>query len=246
MPVSRRSLLTLPFVLAAVVLALAAVGLRPGIAALTTHFSKASIDLRRELSTLDVGGMPSFRPAATEHEWSIVSDDVGTTDVFEGVLELKSDVPDEDLAAADRMYVVFFITYYSDPREQVPHTAEICYREGGATISRVSTIRIETPGLGPDNPSVHARLVDLIKEGRRRVVLYAFSCNGDYYDDRESVRFRIGWPGDKHVYFCKVEAAAECATDADYEKAVAACSAAIAESLPLLERDHLPTRAQLR
>ena len=187
-----RSLLSPVFVITAALLLVAAFGLRPTIGALIRHYSKEPIDLRRSLDELDSARLPSFRhrpdragvPELTD------ADGIGTDDWIDMVFQERYP---EDEAGRSHM-LLLLVTYYSDPRDQVAHTPEVCYRQGGAVVDEIDTVSVETPGLGPQTLKVDARRLVIDQGGRKKILLYVFCCNGEFYNDREQVRFAIGWP----------------------------------------------------
>lgn len=240
-PQPARRFLSGQFILAAVILLACAVGLRPAIAGLIAAYSKEPIELRKKLDKLDLDKLPSWR-RADEHrvQLHLAAGDVETEDVVSIVLEPES----ESLSQQEQ--AMLFITYYSDPRDRISHTPEVCYRQSGAVIQSLSTITIDTPELGPEYPQIEARLLDIDLIARRTVLAYVFVCNGKILCDREKVRFQIGWPGDSHIYFSKIEAISPCPTDDDYEAAVARVTGLLREALPVLINEHFPRNEDVR
>ncbi len=228
------------FVAVAILLLVSAVGLRPAIGGLVAYFSKEPIELRKKLDELDVDRLPSWRVATERLALEMAEGDVETDDVLELVFEPRVENPTPNDQA------MLFVTYYSDPRDRISHTPEVCYRQGGAVIDSISTVTLTTPELGPEHPEVAARLLDIDLIARRTVLLYVFICNGKFFDDREKVRFEIGWPGDSHIYFSKVEVITPCATDDDFDAAVVRCRSLMREALPLLVAEHYPRNEDVR
>ncbi|HSW45530.1 MAG TPA: exosortase-associated EpsI family protein [Phycisphaerae bacterium] len=235
----RHPVLSLPFLLCAILLAGTALGLRPGIMALAARMQKESIPLRKPLDRFDKSKLASF-------EWYQDPDSrkpdlkaTGTEHVF-----FEKFMPTDPALGKDP--VTLFVTYYSDPGDKVPHTPEVCYRQGPTTIERLSTITMETPELGPKNPQIEVRLLTLRQPAASGVILYLFYINGQPCHDREQVRWTIYKPGDRYVYFSKIEAVTAIPHDADPTPAIERCKRMLREALPVLISEHYPDDAQLR
>ena len=230
----ERSFWSPLFITCATVLLAAAIGLRPALAALIDHYSKEPIDLRQPLSEFDVRQLPSFRYLPADESVLIVGDTeaLGTEDWIHYTFRSRT--------AESDWPVVLFVTYYSDPRDSIPHTPEVCYRQGGAVVNSIETVRVETPGLAPEYPSIEARLLEIDQGKYRTTVLYVICCNGKIVSGRERARWEIMMPGDTHVYFSKVETVAHRPAGEDRRKYVERCKQLLSEALPILVNDHFP------
>lgn len=243
-PSARRSFLSPPFVASGAVLLIAAIGLHPALAQLTKYYSKEVIDLRKSLDDLDVSRLTSFRVIPDYAGIETRPADFGTEDWISFRLA-KRGSESADQRDRDRD-LILFVTYYSDPRDQVPHTPEVCYRQIGSVVRSIRTISLDTPGLAPDNPKIQARLLDIDQDNVRIALVYLFCCNGRFYFDRERVRLAIGMPsGDKYTYFSKVEAITMVTPDETFEDAVGRCKLLLTEALPTLLADHYPAKRDL-
>jgi hypothetical protein len=212
---SSSGLFSPAFVAAAIVLIVAIIGLEPAVTALQQRFQKQSIELRRSFDEFDPEGIPGFRPDFEAPPYETTDEDVGTAEWFSMAFR-RRDAPDQPSIAT-------LLTYYSDPRDTVPHTPEVCFRQIGATIERVDTWTVPTPGLGPNHPEVQARLLLMSYRGEWKALLYVFVSNGEYYNDRESLRWAL-----------------------DPEEAIERCADLLAEMLPVLLREHFPLDEDLR
>ena len=134
------------------------------------------------------------------------------------------------------------MTYYSDPRDTVPHTPEVCYRQGGSTVHDIRIEPLEIPALGEAGDGVTAQILELEENDWHQVLVYLFYSNGRFYDDRLSLRFAMNLPGDRHVYFSKIEVLTSVPPGTDKADALARCKRLAAEAIPVLIRDHYPTR----
>jgi hypothetical protein len=229
------------FIACAVMLIGMAALLRPAIAALTRHYDKQPIVLKLTLDDLTADDLPSFRDPEGRLSLGLGPGDVETEDVIAPVFELEELRGDE----AVRQQVMLFVTYYSDPRNRIAHTPEVCYRQSGAVISAMRTTPLDIPELSDEHGTIIARELDIDSYGRRSALVYVFSCNGRFFHDREAVRFAIAWPGDAYTYFSKVEAVTTYRTDEEYDEAIARCKKLLAEALPVLVERHYPGRADV-
>lgn len=240
-PAQKRTLLSAPFVACGMLLLIAAVGLQPVIGGLIGTYSKQPIDPRRPLQEFDASRIRGFRlvpDGGFFKEGLRVTplDKIGTENVIRLVFE-PVEGGGENARERDLM---LFVTYYNDPRDQVPHTPEVCYRQGGALVRSLETVEVPVQGL----EQIKARLLDLTPvvkspqgaatdESWRQAVLYVFVCNGDDYYDREQVRWAIGKPGDRSVYFSKIEVVSNCPAGQSFEETVDRCLRLFAEALPV-------------
>lgn len=246
-PSTRRSFLSPPFVACGAVLLVAAIGLHPALAALTKYYSKEVIAIRKSLDDLDLSRLASYQvmPGYVDLVGTLAAD-LGTEDWIQFCLA-KRGSENADRRDRDRD-LVLFVTYYSDPRDGVPHTPEVCYRQGGKVVRSIRTISLDTPGLAPDNPKIRARVLDMVDENNVRIALvYLFCCNGRFYFDRERLRLAIGMPsGDKYTYFSKVEVITMVTLDETFEDAVGRCKQLLTDALPILVTDHYPATRDLK
>jgi hypothetical protein len=52
------------------------------------------------------------------------------------------------------------VSYYSDPRDTVPHTPEICYRQGGSVVRSIEVVDVEVPGLETGPEVIAAKMIE--------------------------------------------------------------------------------------
>lgn len=241
---ARRSLFSPVFILSVLVLLAAAFGLDPAVEALIDYYSKEPIELRKSLDDFAVTALPSFRHLSGRGGFASISqtEELGTDDWLNLVFEEQNGQQPAD----DRPDVLLFVTYYSDPRDQVAHTPEICYRQAGAVVEGITTISVETPDLAPETCEVLARRLEIEQGGHKLILVYFFCCNGKFYHDREQLRVAIGWPGDKHIYFSKVEAVTAWPPGVSRTEAMERCQRLLGEALPILVNEHFPRKEDLK
>lgn len=234
-----RSLLSARFLLLVIILVLAAVGLRPGMLALAKRYEKEPIAIRRPLKEFDISHLPSFRDGWKFARRKAPIEDLGTDEYVQ--IAFTKENPSEDL-----LYAMLFVTYYSDPRDKVPHTPEVCNRQAGNIVKKMTTITIDTPELAPEHPQIKANLLILQRPRDNSADIYLFCVEGEFRRSREQVRWIIGKPGNRHVYFSKIEVAAAYPTGGDPTQAIEVCKKLLREALPILLAEHFPDKEQLK
>jgi hypothetical protein len=102
-----KSLVSAGFLFSAAVLGVAAVALRPGVEALSKHYAKEPIPVRKPLSEFDTARLPSF--AAGWAREDIPPEEIETNEF--AIIRLTR----RQIAEGPKE-VVLFVTYYSDPK----------------------------------------------------------------------------------------------------------------------------------
>jgi len=234
--IAARSLLSAGFVVSAVTLIVAAVGLRPGLKALSEHYRKQPIAIRKPLAQFDVSRLPSFKTGWIGSD--VPPDDI-ETDEF-AIIRLTN-----EHGTDDPKEIFLFVTYYSDPASKVPHTPDVCYRQGGAVLKDMKTITIQVPGL-VQHPKLKARLLFFRQQGYNQVVVFSFFVDGRFAHSREQVRWITRKPGNRHVYFSKIETVASYPDQGGPASAIELCERLFSEAVTLLVSEHYPTLEQLK
>ncbi len=236
---SIRSWLSGPFLLAALLLILAATLLPPVLKVLASHYEKEPIAIRRSLKTFDPQSLLFFQKDWDFHDSPVSAEEIGTEEytyiTFQRKDKLKS--PQQ---------IVLFITYYSDPRDKVPHTPEVCSRQAGAIVRRLTTTTIDIPESGQAVSPIEAKLLILDQQKQSSLTLYVFCVEGLFRHDREQVRWIIGKPGNRHVFFSKIEVAALLPANGDTQAAFEACKEVLSQMIPVLVNDYFPTKEQIQ
>jgi len=224
----------------ALILLVAAVALDPAMTALDIHFRKTSILPRVSLSAFDAATLPSFKSAPKESPFldPHPDDDAGTRD------HVLQRLQERDANGTDGQ-VILFVTYYSDPNDQVPHTPEVCYRQIGGVVRAIGSRTVEL-GQGDWPKRVEVRTVIVEQELANAAIAYVFCANGRFYTRRNEVRLALGWPGDKRVYFSKIEAVSRFERDEQPDLAMARACKLLSEVLPALLTRHFPRQADLK
>ena len=206
--------------------------------AVAGRYSKERIALRRPLTAFNISGLKSFETKALPDHFPSPTEDTGTQDAM--LLALRGvtpDIKDHPLS--------LLVTYYSDPEDKVPHTPDVCYRQGGTIVHSITTTEVDVAGLEAGQSPITACVLDIEQPHARGIVLYVFCANGEFYHDREQLRWRIGRPGDRYIYFSKIEVNAPYVTEAEKQRALIGCKKLLGESLTLLVNDHFPSRESL-
>jgi hypothetical protein len=219
-----------------------ATGLRPAMAALAERYRKEPAMLRRPLTEFAIERLPSFRQLDATGVFAVApvtEEAVGTNQRLLRYVQDKSD-------QGRRGQATLFVTYYNGTRDKIPHTPDVCYRQGGVQIRSMSKIAIDTPGMGPDNPRAEGCLLDLANAPGNGVLIYLFVANGRTTASRLHARWIISRPGDRYVYFSKVEVIARVESGEDREMVISRCKKLLSEAIPVLFADHYPRTEDLR
>ena len=234
-----RSIFSSKFLFSAIILCIAATGLRPCLGYLANYYSKETIAINRPLKEFDISRLPSYREGWIRIN-TLITDDIETDEYLLTKFQREdtSKIPSE---------IILFVTYYSDPASKVPHTPDVCYRQAGTIVEKMENIEIDVPNLPSGDKQVKARLLMLKRpSGNQGVVIYSFCVEGLLRCTREQTRLVLGMPGNKYTYFSKVEVVSFLLPDVDPGATIAECKRLYAEAMVLLLSEHFPTREQLK
>jgi hypothetical protein len=219
------------------ILAAAAIAANPTAEAIALRFQKSEAALRETFATLRDPSINGIRRVETADDEvrRLAESDVGTPDTL---LRTYTDGPNA---------YILFVTYYSNQRETIPHTPEVCYRQAGALVNSSSNVQLALPPKEGDSAvrTVEAKLLDIQADGTRRALVYVLCCEGAYRNDRESARIALGMPGNRRTYFSKIEASAILSEGEDFPAAAQRARKLLESVIPELERTHFPTQQQL-
>jgi len=227
------------FVAALLILTVGALAIEPVMRTISKHYAKRSIPINKPFGEFDVSKLPTFGQG-----WKI------------GYI----DQPDEELGTSEYMFIEFtrrlpdsqseqvklFASYYSDPKDKVPHTPDVCYPPQGAVITRMTPIELDIPDLPAEYGRVSLRYIEFKWPKRNEVVMYCFCVEGEIRYDREQVRWIMGKPGNRHTYFGQIMVGADYSHGSSPMAAAERCTSVLNEALPILLKDHYPAREQLR
>lgn len=236
----RASVVSPVYTVAMLIAVAAAVGLRSGVAALSEHYTKQTIAVRRPLADFPVFRLTEFKPMAD------ISSDVIPLQQDLGTEEYARFVVQEKDARGGEQAVQLFVTYYSDPRDRVPHTPEVCYRQSGAVVQSQTLVTLDTPELAPATPEIQVRQIIFQKKPLDMIVLYVFCANGEFLYDRQQVRWKSAMPGDKYIYFSKIEAIAARLPNEELSAPIERCESLLRQALPVLVQLHFPKTEDLK
>jgi hypothetical protein len=231
------------FLACALVLLIGGLGMHPGLDALIAHYGKEPIGLRLALDEFDRDALPSFRfiEGISGHDPGAKNDAIDTADWIN-----YSFLMNEPPARGLNRRVGLFVTFYSDPRETIPHTPEVCYRQAGAKVEGIQHLTLDTPALGPDLEQIDATLLDVAGAPQDLAVLYVLCVEGKLFPGRERARWAIALSENRYTYLSKVEAVAVQMPGTRFEDAAEQCRRLLLEALPVLMERHFPRPDDLR
>lgn len=243
-PPPTRGLLQPSFIVACLVLALAAFVVGPRVLARSPSDVKASLPLKRPLGQFDKRNLGPYKLPEQGGQVILNASVVDALGTAEYLSRYYFDTTIKEQTNPLRTVHVL-VTYYSGGRDLVPHVPDQCYLGNGYQATKAADLDLGTPALGGKLP------VRVLTFARSKLfgqdeptVIYTFHCNGGFMATRNDVRFAIQSPGERYAYFCKIEisfgAADAQPANPRREDAVAAAAKFLDQFLPVLLRDHLP------
>jgi hypothetical protein len=226
------------FIILSLVLLISACGIHYTAQAMQLHFRKERVDLRKKLQEFDTGKMWPYKLVRKEKITSEVEEALGTKDYLQLGFEDTRVRSENDFGR----YVNFFVTYYTGDPDQVPHVPDVCYLGGGWDPGGENNTVIKLPGLGlPDN-SLPIRVL-FFKNSRGmapmvQTVIYFFSVNGAFVEERMGVRLHLADIRLKYAYFSKVEISTVTQEIPPKEKVTELAQQFLARALPILMQEH--------
>jgi len=236
-PLSSTRIVTPPFVVAVVLLGLAAIVSGPVGSWMEFRLTKAALPLRKPLAALDVAAIHPYRLLKRHTLDPAIVDVLGTTRYVLWGLEDTSVAPSDPLR-----WATLFVTYYSGGRDLVPHVPDECMLGAGyQAFGTHENKDVILPALMETYPDVPVRVCTFVRTSihnrSKLTVVYTFACNGTFSATRNGVRLLTGDPRNRHAYFSKVEVSFPGATR---EQSVAGAKKLFDTVLPVLLRDHYP------
>lgn len=227
-----------PFLLGVIILVLSTLFLRPSLAHLEEYYRKKPIAIRQKLGLFPVSELPSFKEGwhISSHEAPV--EDMGT-DEYVHLLMLRKE---KNLFPE---HMEFFVTYYSDPEDQVPHTPDVCSRQAGDVVLQMKPVSLSCR-VGQKEYTPQGWCLLLEQTEGVLVDVFVFYVDGHFRRDRQAVRWDIFKPGNRHVFFSKIEVAVKISRLEDTEEALQWCKRLFAEAAPILIEKHFPSEQQVR
>jgi len=237
--VSNR-LLTPSFVVAVVLLGLAAVLAGPVSDWMGIRAAKKPLPLKAPLGALNAEKLAPYRLVERHLLEPTIVEALGTDRYLLWTLE------DESRDASDPLrFVNLFVTYYSGGVELVPHTPDVCYFGSGYQAAQPhenQALSLESAGEALHELPVRVCTFErsAVFGRSRHTVVYTFYCNGRFVVSRTGVRLLVNHPGTFHAFYSKVEVSFP---GASREQSVEGARRFLARALPVLIQDHWPDHA---
>jgi hypothetical protein len=204
---------------------------------LSQNCGKKPVSIRKPLKNFDISKLSSFKGDWKYKQITAPVKDLQTDEYVHLAFTNPMKVPPR---------AELYVTYYSNPADKVGHTPEVCARQGGAIINKLSTITIDTPQLAPNYDKIKARYIIFEQSNYYFADIYVFFVEGKFRHTREQVRWTLALPGGLYTYFSKIETAAIFQKLEDKDKAVQIAVQLLQEALPELLAEHFPTNQQIK
>ncbi len=226
---------TPPFLVALLMLGLAAGLSRPVASWLRIKQGKQPLPLKAPLSVLDVEAIAPYRVLQRQVLEPAVVDALGTNMYLSWTLEDTS-VPSND----PMRYATLFVSYYTGGHNLVPHRPDVCWLGSGYEQAQPhENMEIDVPSLRPGPTKVPIRVCTFARTALRNrtkeSVIYTFNCNGGFVAGRTGVRLRLNKLTNTYAYFSKIEARFPKATRA---RNIEGVKKLFDKVLPVLVKDH--------
>jgi len=235
------------FLICAVLLATAGIGMPIMTKSLGIKLKKEPLPLKKTLDLLDEEDLAPYKVVSKEKiKNEEVVKSLGTEDYVQLILE------DTDAAADSAVRKCsLFITYYELP-DRVPHVPEECYMGSGyqRLTSDSVTFKINEGGIDRKIPARYLVFASTSSghwySGAKFPVLYLFSVNEQYANSREDARITLNKNiFGKYSYFSKVEwkffnTRFGQTIYPNKEDTIKASEKLLGVILPILKREHWP------
>jgi hypothetical protein len=226
------------FIIVSIILLISAFGVQYTARSMKLHFRKERVDLRKKLQEFDTGKMWPYKLVRKEKIASEVEEALGTKDYLQLGFEDTRIRSENDFGR----YVNFFVTYYTGDPDQVPHVPDVCYLGGGWDPGGEYNTVIKLAGLGLPEDSLPIRVL-FFKNSRGvtpvvQTVVYFFSVNGAFVEERMGVRLHLADIRLKYAYFSKVEMSTVTQEIPSKEKVTELAEKFLARALPILMQEH--------
>ncbi|MFH1419948.1 MAG: hypothetical protein ABII12_16870 [Planctomycetota bacterium] len=220
MSTERRSICH--YLLALVTLAASALGMQVAKSRGSFQLIKKPLPLRKALVDMDRDSLLPYEVASARRLPPEVVGELGTEEYLDWGLRVP-----EGRVGPPRM--TLSVTYYTGVQDQVPHVPEECLHQASYTqrdshvrevelkeLKRLDQAvkerneRLKELGKKPEGPETPIKFHELSFNpprgtGNVQYVYYTICVNGDYYADRQRVRFRLADFSEAYLYYSKVE-----------------------------------------
>jgi hypothetical protein len=223
----RRALAQPPFVVAAIILLIAALSLNGATEFMRLHFKKLPVALRKEVDTIPSRIGPWMQVSKDQAlnkevvevlgtEQYIFRDYMDTREVEPAILEQMQGAGEQQRKALidqvrrtkPHAFVHFAVTYYTGMVDTVAHIPDRCYVGGG--FQPASYEVVQWPAFDGRGDSAKARFIQFEDQSalRNKVaqnVAYLFHVNGRYESDPTGVRVALQDLRQRYGYYAKIE-----------------------------------------
>ncbi len=230
--------LSFNFIFSCVILVFAATGLRPMLKSLSRHYKKDTIAINRHLKLLNPASLTSIAGSWDFEQRDQSVEDIGTSEYV--YVKLKNFKNNALVVGGE-----FFVSYYSDPNNKVGHTPDVCYRQVGAVVEKISVVDIPVPGT---SEKIKANLIIFHWPQYRfsEVAIYNFRVEGTFKHSRHSVRMMLGKPGNRFTYFGQIKVGVYFPYKGDSVEAERQCKKIFAELACLVAEEYFPAKDQVK
>ena len=230
----RRSFWAFPFCVCIVLIGFAAVGLRPMLKALEQFYSKESIVPKIPLEEFKVSQLPSFQEGWGFRDAPVLESVGADEHIFTFLTRQDYHIKPQSAN--------LFVTYYSDPKDKVAHSPDVCYRQGGAIVKKLIPVMIDTSVAGQTPSMIPAKLIIFeMPNNTQQVVIFTFYVEGVFRSKRWEVRWKIAKPGNRYTYFSKIESTASFTNEMELKGAIELSKQLLSEAISVLTADYFPS-----
>jgi len=225
------------FVIVGIVLFISALGIQTTSAKLKFYTRKLPVPLKKSLSNFETDKVWPYKFVEKMRMAAEVEEALGTKDYVQ--LRFQDTGKNEKDFGRE---ILFFVTYYTGNPDQVPHIPDVCYLGGGFDPEGSFDSSIKVPGLGLKDDTLPVRVL-FFKNSRSlssyyHIVIYFFSVNGNYVEERTKVRWYLGNIWTKYAYFSKVEMSVISLNKPDMASVLKVAERFFQKTVPVLASDH--------
>ncbi|MAE63408.1 MAG: hypothetical protein CMJ18_03980 [Phycisphaeraceae bacterium] len=228
------------FLICAVVLVAMAIGKEPASEAMAAWLKKRPVDVRKPLAQFDRTCLEGFDFTDDQSEGK--AEGLETLEYI--YWEFQPGIPDFSFKPAMYLNINYYTVTPQRVNLNIPHTPEVCFRQGGNRITEMGAIEIPTDGIPTLDGSLEAKYLRMTHPTnvtqKDIVVAYLLYANGRFFDDREKARVILGLPWNRDVYFTKIEVMTTVPAPNRLDDALEACRRMLEGAIAELLDKHLP------